>query len=61
MLYSQEPGSIRSPINAEAFPLVIIIGERERANLVVQLARFFLASRSHAFSGEEKAWGIAYT
>ena len=38
MLYSQESGSIRSPINAEAFPLV---GERERANLVVQLARFF--------------------
>ena len=24
MLYSQESGSIRSPINAEAFPLVIL-------------------------------------
>ena len=42
MLYSQESGSIRSPINTEAFPLVIIIGERERANLIVQLARFFV-------------------
>ena len=39
MLYSQESGSIRSPINTEAFPLVI--GERERAYLVVQTARFF--------------------
>ena len=27
MLYSQESGSIRSPINAEAFPLVIIIAK----------------------------------
>ena len=25
MLYSQESGSIRSPINAEAFPLVIVV------------------------------------
>ena len=41
MLYSQESGSIRSPINTEAFPLVIIIGDRERANLIIQLARFF--------------------
>ena len=27
----------------------------------VDSLRLLLASRSHAFSGEEKAWGIAYT
>ena len=40
--------------------MVIVMVDRSLAIAELRPSSSPLASRSHAFSGEEKAWGIAY-
>ena len=49
MLYSQESGSIRSPINAEAFPLFSIYsaGHEDDRTFIFSLIGLYISDAAH--------------